>query len=123
VLIAPGDAVSTYVDKYRLIIEVVKCLSDIFLGVRLYSMTTRQRRKQRPVGRPTTGMQPGERSSDYKLLTLRLPDDTRAELQAITEVLERPIWRVVVHAVRAYIGSGPGLTADQKREAQAKVGR
>ena len=84
-------------------------------------MATRQRPKQRGRGRPTAGMRPGERSSHYKQLTMRVPDETRAELQAIAEVLERPMWRAVVHAVRAYIGSGPGLTADQRRQAQAKV--
>ena len=86
-------------------------------------MPTRKRQVKALPGRPTAGMRPGERSSDYKPLMLRLPDDTRAELQAIAEVLERPMWRAVVHAVRAYIGSGPGLTADQRRQAQAKVGR
>jgi hypothetical protein len=43
------------------------------------------------------------------------------ELHAIAEVLDRPMWLAIAHAVRAYVGSGPGLTAYQRRQAQARV--
>ena len=53
--------------------------------------------------------------SEYKRLTVRLPDDVRAELEALAGALKRPQWRVLIDAIKAYVGSGPALTDDEKR--------
>ena len=71
------------------------------------------------MGRPTTGVRPGEKVSEYQRFTVRLPDDVRAELDAAAGVLQLPAWRVLVDAVRAYVGTGPGLTDEQKRVVRA----
>ena len=73
------------------------------------------RQPQRPVGRPSTGMRPGEKASQYRRFTLRLPPETVAELEAAAGALKRPGWRVVVDAIKAYVGSGPMLTEDERR--------
>ncbi len=67
------------------------------------------------VGRRSTGINPGEKLSDYRRFTVRLPDVVRAELEAAAGALRRPAWRVVVDAIRAYVGSGPALTDDERR--------
>ena len=78
-------------------------------------------RTARHVGRQPTGIRPGEKVSDYKRLTVRLPDDVRAELDAAAGALRRPQWRVLIDAIRAYVGSGPTLTDDERRVVRAVV--
>lgn len=73
----------------------------------------------RPVGRPGTGLRPGENVSNYERFTLRLPRDVKAELSAAAGVLGVPAWRVVVDAIRAYVGTGTPLTEEQKRVVRA----
>jgi len=70
-------------------------------------------------GRHRTGIGEGEKASDYPRLTMRLPPSTLAELDAAARATGFPQWRVIVEAVRAYYGSGPALTDDQRRIARA----
>lgn len=70
-------------------------------------------------GRQPTGIRPGEKASDYRQYTIRLPEEGRAELEATAGALHRPAWRVVFDAVRAYIGAGPGLSDDERRAVRA----
>jgi predicted DNA-binding protein len=72
----------------------------------------------RHVGRPTTGLQ-GEKASEYRRFTLRLPDHTSERLSAISRTVNRPAWRVIVDAIAAYLGEGPELTVEQRRAARA----
>jgi len=74
---------------------------------------------QKRPGRKPTGYRPGEKVSDYQRLTVRLPDDVRAELDATAGALRRPQWRVLIDAIRAYAGTGPGLSDEQKRVVRA----
>jgi hypothetical protein len=67
------------------------------------------------MGRRPTGIRPGEKSSLYQRIMLRLPDDALAELDAIARVVRRPRWRVVVEAVRTHIGAAPGLSDAERR--------
>jgi hypothetical protein len=46
---------------------------------------------------------------------VRLPDDVRAELEAASGALRRPAWRVVLDAIRAYVGIGPALSDEERR--------
>lgn len=70
-------------------------------------------------GHPPTGIRPGEKVSEYQRLTVRLPADVRAELQAASGALRRPEWRVLVDAIKAYVGSGPALNDDERRVVRA----
>lgn len=73
------------------------------------------------MGHPPTGLRPGEKLSDYQRMTIRLPPEVRAELDAAGYVLGRPQWRVLVDAIRAYMGSGPGLSEEERRRVRAAV--
>ena len=79
------------------------------------------KRSHRRVGHPPTGLRPGEKLSDYQRMTIRLPPDVRAELDAAGYVLGRPQWRVLVDAVRAYVGSGPALGEGERRRVRAAL--
>jgi hypothetical protein len=76
---------------------------------------------KRKGGHPPAGLKPGERVSDYGRLTVRLPDDVRAELDAIAFVTGRPQWRILIEAIQAYSGSGPGLGDDERKRIRAVV--
>jgi hypothetical protein len=58
-------------------------------------------------------------SSTYHQLTLRIPDEPLAVLDALAGVLRLPRWRVVVQAVAAYVGEGTALSDDQLRAVRA----
>ncbi len=75
------------------------------------------------VGRRPTGLRPGEKSSTYKRLTVRLPGDTQAALSAVSRVVSRPVWRIMVDAVAAYVGDGPPLSETDRRLARALLRR
>jgi hypothetical protein len=62
-------------------------------------------------GRPPTGVRPGERLTDYKQVTVRLPPDTVGQLEALARTLEQPQWRVVTEAITALASAHQ--TADQ----------
>ena len=69
-------------------------------------------------GRRPTGLKPGELASRYPRLTMRLPPDTIAELDAAARATGFPQWRVIVEAVRTFYGKAPGLTPEQLRIAR-----
>jgi hypothetical protein len=73
-------------------------------------------RVYKPSGRPAAGVRPGERVVDYKSVKLRLPDAERAWLDAAVGVIGRPIWRVLLDALMAYVGEGEPLS-DAKMKA------
>jgi len=73
------------------------------------------------MGHPPTGLRPGEKLSDYPRMTIRLPPEVRAQLDAAGYVLGRPQWRVLVDAILAYVGNGPGLSEDERRRVRAAL--
>jgi predicted transcriptional regulator len=56
-------------------------------------------------------------------MTIRLPDETLAALDAIGRVVKRPMWRVMVDAVAAYCGDGEALSESDRRLARALLRR
>src|SRR5438034_11422557 len=79
------------------------------------------KRSHRKMGHPPAGLRPGEKLSDYPRMTIRLPPDVRAELDAAGYVLGRPQWRVVVDALPAYAGEGQGWGGEEGRRIRARV--
>src|SRR5262245_26946642 len=64
--------------------------------------TRRRPRKGKPrgmTGRPPTGVRPGERLTDYKRVTVRLPPETVAQLEDLSAKLARTQWRVMCDAI------------------------
>ena len=73
-------------------------------------MPRRKPRKGKPrgrTGRPPTGVRPGERLTDYKQVTVRLPPETVAQLEDLSEKMARPQWRVVCDAISLLSRIGP----------------
>ena len=72
-------------------------------------------------GHPPAGIRPGEKLTDYKRMTIRLPDDVRAKLDATGFVLGRPQWRVLIDAINAYLGESAVLTEAERRAVKRAI--
>ena len=59
--------------------------------------------KSRRIGRPPAGARAGERVKDYPQLSVRVPGDVKAKLQAISLVSSRPQWRIITEAIDCYL--------------------
>lgn len=66
-------------------------------------------------GRPAKGLSPGEAVSTYHPLTIRVPEADVRLLDALSGALRKPRWHVVIDAIRAYAGTGPTLTEEERR--------
>jgi len=62
----------------------------------------RRTRGSRKTGRPPAGVRQGERVKDYPQVSLRLPPETKAKLQALSVVAATPQWRVVSAALECF---------------------
>jgi hypothetical protein len=58
--------------------------------------------KPRRAGRPPTGPR-GERVSDYAPIMIRLPQPTKAMLEALRAVSGTPVWQIIDTAVKQYV--------------------
>ena len=58
--------------------------------------------RKRPPGRPPAGLKRGERSSEYRRLTVRVPERTFKTLARLVERTGRPQWRIIDDALAAY---------------------
>jgi predicted DNA-binding protein len=68
---------------------------------------SRKSTKPRRIGRPPAGAREGERVKDYPQLSIRLPAEIKAKLQAMSVVSARPQWRVITDAIECYLRSRP----------------
>ena len=67
----------------------------------------RSREARRRVGRPPAGAREGEKVKDYPQLSIRLPIEIKARLNALSAVTGLAQWRVVVEAIDCFVS---GLT-------------
>jgi predicted DNA-binding protein len=58
-------------------------------------------------GRPATGLQAGERVSDYARMTIRLPPVTKARLEAAAMLTGRPAWRIILEGIDQVLAALP----------------
>ncbi|HMD35239.1 MAG TPA: hypothetical protein VKH42_09740 [Vicinamibacterales bacterium] len=64
--------------------------------------------KLRPkIGRPPAGAREGEKVKDYPQLSIRVPGEVKARLQALSAVKARPQWRIVTDAIDCYVRGRP----------------
>ncbi len=68
---------------------------------------TPQPPKARRIGRPPAGARAGEKVKDYPQLSIRLPVDVKARLQALSLIESRPQWRVITDAIDCYARARP----------------
>lgn len=60
-------------------------------------------RERRRIGRPPAGARAGEKVKDYPQLSIRLPVDVKAKLQALSLIAARPQWRIITDAIDCYL--------------------
>ena len=70
------------------------------------SMMSKPSKKSPRMGRPATGLR-GEKVSEYPQVMIRLPQPTKAALDALSGATGTPIWRLIDVAVDLYIKSLP----------------
>jgi predicted DNA-binding protein len=67
-------------------------------------MPAKKSSKPKPrIGRPPAGAREGEKVKDYPQLSIRLPADIKAKLQALSLINSRPQWRLISDAVECYL--------------------
>jgi predicted DNA-binding protein len=66
-------------------------------------MATKRSRERRRIGRPPAGARAGEKVKDYPQLSIRLPVDVKAKLQALSLIASRPQWRIITDAIDCYL--------------------
>ena len=67
------------------------------------TMTDRQMRERRRAGRPPAGAREGEKVKDYPQLSIRVPIEMKARLNALSAVTGLAQWRVIVEAIECLI--------------------
>jgi hypothetical protein len=70
-------------------------------------MTAQVHKTRRRIGRPPAGARAGEKVQDYPQLSIRLPTDVKAKLQALSLIEARPQWRVISDAIDCYARAQP----------------
>ena len=71
------------------------------------TMSDNRARGKRRAGRPPAGAREGEKVKDYPQLSIRLPDDVKATLQALSLLASRPQWRIITDAIDCYLRERP----------------
>ena len=66
---------------------------------------TRQNRKR--AGRPPAGAKEGEKVKDYPQLSIRVPLEMKARLNALSAVTGLSQWRVIVEAIDCFLHDLP----------------
>ncbi len=70
-------------------------------------MSRMKSKVRRRVGRPPAGARAGEKVKDYPQLSVRLPPEMKARLEALSRVRSTPQWRVVNDAILCYFRDLP----------------
>jgi len=78
---------------------------------------TLQPSKRGRVGRPPAGARDGEKVKDYPQLSIRVPADVKAKLQALSVIESRPQWRIITDAIDCYAIGRP----DAERRLMAEL--
>jgi predicted DNA-binding protein len=64
-------------------------------------------KSRRRIGRPPAGAREGEKVKDYPQLSIRVPGEVKARLQALSAVKARPQWRIITDAIDCYVRERP----------------
>jgi predicted DNA-binding protein len=63
--------------------------------------------RRRRAGRPPAGAKAGERVKDYPQLSIRVPLEMKARLNALSAVTGLAQWRVIVEAIDCFLSDLP----------------
>ena len=84
---------------------------------------SRKSTKPRRIGRPPAGAREGERVKDYPQLSIRVPADVKATLQALSRLRRQPQWRLITDLVAFYLDSRPQAERRMVHELAARSRR
>jgi len=70
-------------------------------------MAPKVSKQPRRIGRPPAGARAGEKVKDYPQLSIRLPEDVKAKLQALSAIAHKPQWRIITDAIDCYLRERP----------------
>ena len=70
-------------------------------------MTPKPAKERRRIGRPPAGARRGEKVKDYPQLSIRLPGEVKAKLQALSLIASKPQWRIITDAIDCYLRERP----------------
>ena len=68
---------------------------------------SRTQSRRRRVGRPPAGAKEGERVKDYPQLSVRVPLEMKARLNALAAMTGLAQWRVIVEAIDSFVDDLP----------------
>ena len=77
-------------------------------------------KQPRRIGRPPAGAREGEKVKDYPQLSLRLPGEVKATLQALAVVSGRAQWRLITDSIACDLKDRPEA---ERRMVDELVGR
>ncbi len=83
-------------------------------------MPSKPQKEHRRIGRPPAGAREGEKVKDYPQLSIRLPAEIKAKLQALSLISSRPQWRLITDAIECYLRERPEA---ERRMVDELVGR
>ena len=67
---------------------------------------------RRRIGRPPAGAKDGEKVKDYPQLSIRVPIEVKARLNALSAVTGLAQWRVIVEAINCFFQDLPKTERD-----------
>ena len=70
-------------------------------------MRPKAAKERRRIGRPPAGAREGEKVKDYPQLSIRLPAEVKAKLQALSLIVARPQWRIIADAIECFLRERP----------------
>ena len=76
-------------------------------GLQTMSDNVRPLKERRRAGRPPAGAREGEKVKDYPQLSIRVPIEFKARLNALSAVTGLAQWRVIVEAINCFFHDLP----------------
>jgi len=76
-------------------------------ALRVITMTDKRATPRRRAGRPPAGAKAGEKVKDYPQLSIRVPIEMKARLNALSAVTGLAQWRLVVEAIDCFFHDLP----------------
>jgi hypothetical protein len=73
----------------------------------LLTMTDKQPALRRRAGRPPAGARDGEKVKDYPQLSVRVPREMKARLNALSKITGLSQWRIIVEAIDCFLSDLP----------------
>jgi predicted DNA-binding protein len=77
-----------------------------------FDMAEHRVKDHRRVGRPPAGAKAGEKVKDYPQLSIRVPVEFKARLNALSAVTGLAQWRVIVEAINCFFQDLPQTDRD-----------